>query len=165
MADAPDGVPHEVVAVGGTVSNLIKVVAFGVAEGILTRAGNARALALLGAEPSELAARRHGIKPIRARMLPAGAVIVEAVMDRYGAEQMRVLDAGIREGAILAAAHAGHAWRDRTPGTRPRLARVSQTQPATTRPSARRKPIPATPRHGPPIVRFSRATSRSRLTR
>jgi exopolyphosphatase / guanosine-5'-triphosphate,3'-diphosphate pyrophosphatase len=113
VADAPDGRPHEIVAVGGTVSNLMKVVAFGVSEGTLTRAGNARALALLAAEPSELAARRHGIKPIRARMLPAGAVIVEAVLERYRAEELRVSDAGIRDGAILAAAHAGHAWRDR----------------------------------------------------
>ena len=33
---------------------------------------------------------------------------------------------------------------------------------ATTRPSVRRKVTPATPRHGAPIVRLSRATSRSR---
>ena len=48
-------------------------------------------------------------------MLPAGAVIVEAILDRYGADEIQVSDAGIREGAILAAAHAGHAWRDQLP--------------------------------------------------
>jgi exopolyphosphatase/pppGpp-phosphohydrolase len=72
-------------------------------------------MALLAAEPSELAAKRHAIRPVRARLLPAGAVIVEAILDRYGADEIRVSDAGIRDGAILAAAHAGQAWRDRLP--------------------------------------------------
>jgi exopolyphosphatase/pppGpp-phosphohydrolase len=115
LAGAPDGAPQGIVAVGGTVSNLLKVVRFGVTEGTLSRNENARALTLLGAEPSELAAKRHGVRPIRARMLPAGAVIVEAILDRYEADEIRVSDAGIRDGAILAAAHAGHAWRDRLP--------------------------------------------------
>ncbi len=113
LAGAPDGAPRGIVAVGGTVSNLMKVVRYGASEGTLRRAENARALALLQAEPSELAAKRHAVRPIRARMLPAGAVIVEAILDRYDADEIRVSDAGIRDGAILAAAHAGHAWRDR----------------------------------------------------
>lgn len=115
LAGAPDGAPQGIVAVGGTVSNLLKVVRFGVTEGTLSRSENARALTLLGAEPSEFAAKRHGVRPVRARMLPAGAVIVEAILDRYEADEIRVSDAGIRDGAILAAAHAGHAWRDRLP--------------------------------------------------
>jgi len=40
-------------------------------------------------------------------------VIVEALMRRYGVEIVRVSEAGIREGAILAADRAGRAWRDR----------------------------------------------------
>jgi exopolyphosphatase / guanosine-5'-triphosphate,3'-diphosphate pyrophosphatase len=115
LAGAPVGVPSGIVAVGGTVSNLLKVVRFGATEGTLSRNENDRALALLVAEPSELAAKRHAVRPVRARMLPAGAVIVEAILDRYGADEIRVSDAGIRDGAILAAAHAGHAWRDRLP--------------------------------------------------
>jgi exopolyphosphatase/pppGpp-phosphohydrolase len=115
LAGAPVGSPRGIVAVGGTVSNLLKVVRFGATEGTLSRSENERALALLAVEPSELAAKRHGIRPIRARILPAGAVIVEAILDRYGADEIRVSDAGIRDGAILAAAHAGHAWRDRLP--------------------------------------------------
>lgn len=115
VAGGPQGAPRVIVAVGGTVSNLLKVVRYGATEGTLNRNENARALALLQAEPSELAARRHGVKPIRARMLPAGAVIVEAILDHYKADAIEVSDAGIRDGAILAAAHAGHAWRDRLP--------------------------------------------------
>ena len=100
---------------GGTVSNLLKVVRYGATEGTLSRGENARALALLQAEPAELAARRHGVKPVRARMLPAGAVIVEAILDHYAADAVRVSDAGIRDGAIQVVAHAGFAWRDRLP--------------------------------------------------
>ena len=115
LAGAPDGAPRGIVAVGGTVSNLLKVVRFGATEGTLTRSENERALALLGAEPSELSAQRHAVRPVRARLLPAGAVIVEAILDRYGADEIQVSDAGIRDGAILAAAHAAHAWRDGLP--------------------------------------------------
>jgi exopolyphosphatase/pppGpp-phosphohydrolase len=40
-------------------------------------------------------------------------VIVEALMRRYGVSEVRVSEAGMREGAILVAEHAGRAWRDR----------------------------------------------------
>jgi exopolyphosphatase/pppGpp-phosphohydrolase len=110
---APDARPREIVAVGGTASNLIKVVRFGRSRRVLTRDGTAKALALLAAEPAELSARRHAIKPERARILPAGAVIVDAILRRYRVDSMRVSEAGIREGAILAEAHVGMAWRDR----------------------------------------------------
>jgi exopolyphosphatase/pppGpp-phosphohydrolase len=46
-------------------------------------------------------------------VLPAGAVIVDALMRRYGVARVRVSEAGMREGAILVADHAGRAWRDR----------------------------------------------------
>jgi exopolyphosphatase/pppGpp-phosphohydrolase len=38
---------------------------------------------------------------------------MDAILDRYGAERIRVSDAGLREGTILVVSHAGHAWRDR----------------------------------------------------
>jgi exopolyphosphatase/pppGpp-phosphohydrolase len=40
-------------------------------------------------------------------------VIVDALMRRYGVDQVRVSEEGMREGAILAAQHTGRAWRDR----------------------------------------------------
>ena len=115
VATAPAATPREIVAVGGTVSNLLKVIRFGASKGTLTRDKTARAMALLAAEPAELAARRHGLREARARILPAGAVIVDAILRHYGAESLRVSEAGIREGMILATAHAGVAWRDRLP--------------------------------------------------
>jgi exopolyphosphatase / guanosine-5'-triphosphate,3'-diphosphate pyrophosphatase len=105
----------EIVAVGGTVSNLLKVVRNGERDGDLSRADTARALEMVVAEPADAIAVRYALKPIRARILPAGAVIVEAILARYGADSLRVSDAGIREGIILAVAHAGRGWRDRLP--------------------------------------------------
>ena len=115
VASAPPAEPTEIVAVGGTASNLLKVVRFGAKNGTLTRDKVARAMALLAAEPADLASKRHGIRPARARILPAGAVIVDAILRQYGATSLRVSEAGSREGAILAVTHAGPAWRDRLP--------------------------------------------------
>ena len=62
---------------------------------------------------SSLASERHLVRLIRARILPAGAAIVDAILERYGVDGLRVSEAGIREGTILAVDHAGPAWRDR----------------------------------------------------
>ena len=113
IAGAPDARPDEIVIVGGTASNLCKVIPGARVDRVLTREKLAVALDVLLSEPAALAATRHGVKPIRARILPAGAVIVDAILERYSADAARVSGAGIREGAILVVAHAGIAWRDR----------------------------------------------------
>jgi exopolyphosphatase/pppGpp-phosphohydrolase len=106
LASAPDAAPGDIVAVGGTVSNLLKVLPEARADGILSRARIARALEILAAEPAADASARHGVNLVR-------AVIVDAILERYRADWLRVSEAGIREGAILAAQHAGPNWRDR----------------------------------------------------
>ncbi len=113
VEDAFDARPSEIVAVGGTASNLLKVLLPGDGDGALTRDGIVEALAILGAQRSDLVAERCGIRPTRARILPAGAAILDAILERYGASSLRVSEAGIREGTILAVDHAGGAWRDR----------------------------------------------------
>ena len=60
-------------------------------------------------------AERHLIRPERARILPAGSIIVDAILEHYGADRMRVSDEGMREGLTLAVATAGPTWRDRLP--------------------------------------------------
>jgi len=112
VRDAPAATPDEIVAVGGTASNLLKVLPAARLTGILTREHLRVVLGILGDEPAALASQRHGINPIRARILPAGAVILDAIMDRYNTDRIRVSDAGVREGTILAVAHAGQPWRD-----------------------------------------------------
>jgi exopolyphosphatase/guanosine-5'-triphosphate,3'-diphosphate pyrophosphatase len=112
---APAADPAEIVAVGGTASNLAKVLPDAMADRMLTRERLATIQALLAAEPAADAASRYLINPIRARILPAGATIVDAILAHYDAPAIRVSEAGLREGAILARAHHGPQWRDRLP--------------------------------------------------
>ena len=163
---------RELVAVGGTASNLLKVTPGRRSPtGSLTRERIAEALRR-SSPPSRppTPPSAIGVNPTRARLLPAGAVIVDALCGATASDSVRVSEAGIREGAILVAEHAGragatgspelaHGWRQLGP------LGVATYSPATTRPSVRRKRRPATPRHGAPIVRRRRATSRSRSTR
>jgi exopolyphosphatase/guanosine-5'-triphosphate,3'-diphosphate pyrophosphatase len=115
LADALLAEPTDLVAVGGTASNLLKVTAAGAADPALTNTRVTEALATLTARPAAETSERSGVNPTRARLLPAGAVIVEALMRRYGVDRVRVSEEGMREGAILATHHAGRAWRDRLP--------------------------------------------------
>ena len=115
LQDALRADPTELVAVGGTATNLLKVTSSGPADPILTRERVAEALATLGASPAASVAERFGIHLKRASLLPAGAVIVDALMRRYEVDRVRVSEASLREGAILAADHVGRAWRDRLP--------------------------------------------------
>jgi exopolyphosphatase/pppGpp-phosphohydrolase len=116
LSDALDGHPDELVIVGGTAWNLLKVAPGGIADTRLTPGRLSSALATLLERPAAETAERYGLNPKRAQLLPAGAAIVEALMRRYGMTSLRVSDAGIREGAVLIADHAGRAWRDRLPG-------------------------------------------------
>ena len=113
LRGAPDASPTELVAVGGTASNLVKMLTEAIADRILTRERIAEIQAILATEPAETTSARYGINPVRAGLLPAGGAIVDALLDRYGAATIRVSEAGLREGVILAVQHAGPCWRDR----------------------------------------------------
>jgi exopolyphosphatase / guanosine-5'-triphosphate,3'-diphosphate pyrophosphatase len=113
LADAPAWIPSDVVVVGGTSTNLARVTDADVPLDVISAADlDDLDRRLSRQSPDELAAR-YGIRPARASILPAGAAIVRAVMGRFRVGQVHVLDAGIREGALLAVARAGPAWRDR----------------------------------------------------
>jgi len=115
VGGAPEASPSEIVAVGGTASNLLRLLPATAVDRSLTRRRIAVALAMLTVERSSEAAMRHLIRPERARILPAGAIIVDAILERYRADRLRVSESGIREGAILARVQGGAAWRDRLP--------------------------------------------------
>jgi exopolyphosphatase / guanosine-5'-triphosphate,3'-diphosphate pyrophosphatase len=115
LVDALPADPTDLIVVGGTATNLLKVTAAGAADPVLSRARIAEALDTLVSEPAGTSAARFGINPKRGPLLPAGAVIVEALMRRYEVDEVRVSEASLREGAILVADHAGRAWRDRLP--------------------------------------------------
>lgn len=113
IADAPDAQPGEIVAVGGTASNLLKLIPAASLDRLLTQQRIEEAVTVLAGEPAAVVAERHMIKPIRAGLLSGGAAIMTAILERYEVDRIRVSEAGIREGSILAVAHAGAAWRDR----------------------------------------------------
>jgi exopolyphosphatase/pppGpp-phosphohydrolase len=110
---APSARPAEIVAVGGTASNLLKLHPAALLDRTLTRPRIAAAIELLRTEPAASIARRRKINQMRSRLLPAGAAIMDGILARYGSGRIRVSDAGVREGAILAVAEAGPAWRER----------------------------------------------------
>jgi exopolyphosphatase/pppGpp-phosphohydrolase len=110
---APSSRPAEVIVVGGTASNLLKIVPDGQLKRRLTTADIETAFGVVAEQPVEALVERFLVRPARARILGAGAAIVEAIMIRYGVGEVRVADGGVREGTVVAVAHAGPAWRDR----------------------------------------------------
>ena len=112
----PSCPPDDVVFVGGTATNVLK---------LLRRIGDPdrddrldlvdlqTVRDTLASSPAEMLAATYGLREQRVRLLPAGAAIIQAVLNRVGASSGRVVDAGIREGAIIAADRAGDSWRER----------------------------------------------------
>jgi len=112
VAACPDDEPGEIVVVGGTASNLVKVIPEAAVDRILTPERLAGACATLAAAPAEEIAPRFAISPTRARILSAGAALLEAILARYGADRATAREESLREGAVFALARAGRAWRD-----------------------------------------------------
>ena len=110
VALAPDVTPSSVVAVGGTATNLLRIVRPS-RDRAINRKRLAEAMFFLLSEPAAGVAARFGLRHERARVMPAGAAIVGALFERYGVERIRVSNASIRDGAILAIVHAGSTWR------------------------------------------------------
>ncbi len=114
VATAPDLEIGEAVAVGGTAYGIARVATGpGTGERLLDRAGIALAVALSARERSERVAELFGLNPRRARILPAGAAILAAIVERYGIERIRASELGIREGLARAVSRDGVDWRDR----------------------------------------------------
>jgi exopolyphosphatase/guanosine-5'-triphosphate,3'-diphosphate pyrophosphatase len=113
---SPNRPPGDVVAVGGTASNLLKLLLRSAGSDVtdtLDRGALDTVRSIVSSAPAETLAVRFGMREARIRLLAAGAAIIEAVLARTGVEAIRVSDTGIREGAIIAADRAGPAWRDR----------------------------------------------------
>jgi exopolyphosphatase/guanosine-5'-triphosphate,3'-diphosphate pyrophosphatase len=113
VTDLPAAPRSRLVAVGGSATNLLRVLPVAALDMVLTRGRLDEISEILAAEPAAIAAQRHRVSPTRARLLPAGAAILGAVMERYGTDQLEVSGLGIREGVILAASQPGGPWRRR----------------------------------------------------
>jgi exopolyphosphatase/guanosine-5'-triphosphate,3'-diphosphate pyrophosphatase len=117
LAAAPRGRPSRAVFVGGSATNVARVVS-GVRGGdpaapdtVVPRVGVEQAIHEIDRTPSAVLAERYRLTPTRARLLPAGAALVLAFMERYELETVEVSEASLREGAVLALRHAGPGWR------------------------------------------------------
>jgi exopolyphosphatase/guanosine-5'-triphosphate,3'-diphosphate pyrophosphatase len=111
---APPFAPDQLLAVGGTARSLLRI-GPPLANRVLTQSRINNALDLIAAEPAATIAERHGVRLSRARVLAAGATILVGALDRYRLDRLRVGTGGLREGIILAAHHAGDAWRAELP--------------------------------------------------
>jgi exopolyphosphatase/pppGpp-phosphohydrolase len=113
------------IVVGGSGRNLLLL------AGTETIDATAIGLALerVAALPAVDLATRHGLRERRARQIAAGIALVEATMARHGLARMEVSDASLREGAILALARAGPAWREHLATLVGGEARVSDPRP------------------------------------
>ncbi|MEW5992617.1 MAG: hypothetical protein AB1736_14920 [Chloroflexota bacterium] len=111
LATAPDAAPKDLVAVGGTADNLLRI-GPPATRRVLTVRRIQAILERLMAAPAEAISQEFGVRLSRARVLPAGAAILLAVAERYGRDQIRISNDGLREGLILASVHAGARWRD-----------------------------------------------------
>jgi exopolyphosphatase / guanosine-5'-triphosphate,3'-diphosphate pyrophosphatase len=98
VADLPR--PDHAVAVGGSAASLPTLVG-----PVLDRPALERALAKLGAAPAAEVARRHGLAPERAELLPAGILVLDAAARRLGMP-LQIGRGGLREGVVLELAAA-----------------------------------------------------------
>lgn len=97
------------VGIGGTVRNLAtaaqrdgNVPAFGVQGFVLRRDALSDLIEKLAATPAAERGRVPGIKPARADLILAGAVVVESVLEHGGFNAIEVTEAGLREGIFFA---------------------------------------------------------------
>jgi exopolyphosphatase / guanosine-5'-triphosphate,3'-diphosphate pyrophosphatase len=88
-----------VVAVGGSATSLRRI-----AGPVLDADAFARTLALLAGARSDGLARRFALDEDRARLLPAGLVILQVASELFGAP-LEVANGGLREGLLLEVPH------------------------------------------------------------
>jgi exopolyphosphatase/guanosine-5'-triphosphate,3'-diphosphate pyrophosphatase len=111
MESAPPAEALELIAVGGTARSLLRI-GPPLANRALSRHRIEGALELIAAAPAEAVADQYGVRLSRARVLPAGAVILIGALERYHLNRLTVARGGLREGLLLAAFHAGRRWRE-----------------------------------------------------
>lgn len=106
--------PPALIVTGSSASSLLKLArhAFKLDEqgDHLTREDLTRCEGLLSALPAEEIAQRFEQRPERARILAAGALIIQAVMRYFHLDEVRVSSHGVREGALLAYTRYGEHW-------------------------------------------------------
>jgi hypothetical protein len=108
-------VPSVLIVTGGSANSLLYLAhsAFGIepTRECLSSDDLLRCQGLLYALPAEEIARRFGQPLGRALILPAGACIIQAFMQHFRLDEIRISPHGIREGTLLAYARYGEHWQ------------------------------------------------------
>lgn len=96
LADLTPPRPGLALAVGGSAMSLRQV-----AGDELTPRAIADALDALAELPVEVAALHFGVHPRRARLMPAGLMLLQAAWETLGPVPLRLASGGLREGVLL----------------------------------------------------------------
>lgn len=154
LAEKLIAVPHlerveALIICGGTVNALMRLVRSiegrAMGDTVLRQQDLHTALAAMLRQPYEIIAADYRLRMERARLLPTGAVILDALLDHLRLPGMIVSQAGIREGIILAVAQHSDGWLEG--------ARAESSRPYTSEPTVHLAPPPPTPSLAlPPIA-------------
>ncbi len=113
----PADEPSALIATGGSANSLLFLarLALGLdeTEMRLTDETLVRCEAILHSLSAEEVTQRYQQPSGRAKILPAGLLIIRAMMERFHLSEIRVSPHGIREGALLAYARYGEQWLQR----------------------------------------------------
>jgi exopolyphosphatase/guanosine-5'-triphosphate,3'-diphosphate pyrophosphatase len=103
-----EGVQGSLVGIGGTVRNLAAAAgaaaglpSIGVQGAVLERAALGELIGELASRGVSRRAELEGIKPGRAGLILAGAIVVDAAMEAAGVGRLEVTHAGLREGVFF----------------------------------------------------------------
>ena len=106
--------PRSAMLMGGSADHLLQFTA-DPAKHIMTRDDLHHALHLLLKKPAKEIVHDFDMQVERARLLPAGAIILTNVLARYGMDQAYVRPNGIRGGLAVSFARHGDDWRKNLP--------------------------------------------------
>lgn len=107
-------VPPLLIVTGGTANTLLYMAhqAFGLDSALchLHREDLLRCEGLLSALPAEEISDRYRIEVGRARILPAGSLIIRSLMEHWRLDTIHISAHGVREGTLLAFMRYGEHW-------------------------------------------------------
>ncbi len=137
--------PQMLIVTGSSASSLLKLAqhAFKLDEQSDRMAYEdlSRCEGLLGAFPAKEIARRFEQRLERARILAAGALIIQAVMQYLHIDEVRISSHGVREGALLAYTRFGDSWLEEVNSIASKHGKSSADQDAQDRQDVQQQPF------------------------
>jgi len=115
LGSLPAGTPHRAFATGGTAHGLGAIGSLKASPGpagraVVSIAELDRIARILLSRPARRIGQEAGIDPRRVALLSPGVLILGAILRHYGLTEFNVVQAGVREGIIRAAAANPAGW-------------------------------------------------------